>query len=485
MKKLKYILCILILGIYSCEDFLNVQPKHNQTIENTVTDYSGAKYIINGMYASGASAFQGGLMCALSSQAGILKGGGSSTNYQMSYTTSSFDSYWSGWFGCVSSANAAIIAISNLADNKFPSVEEKQRMLAEAKCFRAWTYAHFMWHFCHFWKDDEYGVLWREELGSVANMNSPRISVRESYEKIFADLDEAIAHLGDYTKATRLSKQMAQVLKAKLLLNRGWEGDYAAALTLTEEVMSKAPSTFAMNPDMKQMFKDAWDSNEVLWARYIEEGGRAYDEFSYSQSIIQGGYKFEHDTIVPSSLNSFYPEFNNWIAADPRYDATMGWARAISATGILYFCPSKLAREGRIDMEDKWTTYYFRYPELYLMQAELRARTGKSLAEAIAPINTMRSKRTNPVLPQLAVPASQEAFMEILFKEYCLELYAENGSDWLASRRILKNGEPWFKAMKPDVDSDQFDENFWCWPIPATEITLNTAMIQNPGNFNE
>jgi hypothetical protein len=75
--------------------------------------------------------------------------------------------------------------------------------------------------------------------------------------------------------------------------------------------------------------------------------------------------------------------------------------------------------------------------------------------------------------------------MEILFKEYCLELYAENGSDWLASRRIQKNGQPWFKAMKPDVDNDQFDENFWCWPIPATEITLNTAMIQNPGNFNE
>ena len=52
MKKLSYY--IMLLGIVfftSCEDFLDQVPKHNLTLDNAVTDYSGAKNILNGMYA--------------------------------------------------------------------------------------------------------------------------------------------------------------------------------------------------------------------------------------------------------------------------------------------------------------------------------------------------------------------------------------------------------------------------------------------------
>ena len=44
MKKLSYY--IMLLGIVfftSCEDFLDQVPKHNLTLDNAVTDYSGAK----------------------------------------------------------------------------------------------------------------------------------------------------------------------------------------------------------------------------------------------------------------------------------------------------------------------------------------------------------------------------------------------------------------------------------------------------------
>lgn len=78
------------------------------------------------------------------------------------------------------------------------------------------------------------------------------------------------------------------------------------------------------------------------------------------------------------------------------------------------------------DMNDKFTTYYFRYPELLLMQAELRARTGATIAEALAPINTLRNNRTNPVLSQIPEPATRNELMDIIFKEYCLELFVEN-----------------------------------------------------------
>ena len=371
--------------------------------------------------------------------------------------------------------------------DKFLSQNPPHQMIAEARTFRAWVYSHLMWGFSHFWADNEYGVLWREDVANFKNIFAERLSVKESYEKIFADLDAGIAALPSYTTSKLLSKEMAQVIKAKLLLNRGWDGDYAQALTIVDNVISTAPASFNMNPDMQQMYKDAWDSKEVLFARYIEENeGRAYGEGTYSQTIIQAGDAWSAGTQDnPSSLKSFYPEFDNWINEDARFTTTMGWARAISSSGILYFCPTKLAREGRAStelMNDKFTTYYFRYPELLLMQAELRARTNKSIAESIASINLMRSKRTNPVLDPLPVPASREELMEVIFKEYCLELYMENGSEWLASLRIEKNNQPIIYLLKPDVST--IDENMFCWPIPSTETTTNYKMKPNPGYDN-
>ena len=54
----------------------------------------------------------------------------------------------------------------------------------------------------------------------MINVHRDRLSVKDSYQKIFDDLDAAIKDLGDYTTSKRLSRQLAQALKVKLLLNR-------------------------------------------------------------------------------------------------------------------------------------------------------------------------------------------------------------------------------------------------------------------------
>lgn len=59
--------------------------------------------------------------------------------------------------------------------------------------------------------------------------------------------DTAIKDLGDYTTSKRLSRQLAQALKVKLLLNRGWEGDYENALLLLDETMASLPADFKMD----------------------------------------------------------------------------------------------------------------------------------------------------------------------------------------------------------------------------------------------
>lgn len=491
MKNIKYITIILLAALAtSCDNFLTENPPYNVTVDNAIRNYDDAQAAIIGMYSSlnlgsrtSTSDFFGGrLYCTLASQAGTTKAVGGIAHYNMTYnsTTASFGVFWQNWYACINAANLTIMGIEKLDVSKFPSAVEKERMLAEAKCFRAWVNAHILWCFGHFWKDDEYGILYRTEMANMTNIYIDRLSVRESYEKIFDDLKD-VDLLDDYSSSKYLSKQMGQALKAKILLNRGWEGDYAEALQLVETILATAPADFKMDPDMKNMYNDAWDSKEVLWARYLESSGtaRAYGEGSYSLSLIASGDSNKND---PSSLLSFYSVFDSWLTDDNRFDVTMGWARYLSATGVEYFCPTKLARGGRANMNDKFTTYYFRYPELLLMQAELRARTGKTIAESIEPINTMRGNRTNPILPQIPVPANKEDLMYIIFKEYCLELYTENGSEWFASLRFQRDNDTWLQILKPDVLN--IPETNFCWPIPSVETSVNHNIKPNPGYDN-
>lgn len=295
MKRLSYY--IMLLGIVfftSCEDFLDQVPKHNLTLDNAVTDYSGAKNILNGMYSIVASnsAFGGATWCRLSSQGGFYSS--YTANFNMAYKEGSNDmaGTWQALYSLVNSANAAIEAISNLAENKFPTPERKQEMLAEARCMRGWAYTNLFWLFGRWWDADDsaYGILYRDKMANLSNLQVPRSSVGESYTKIFEDLDDAIANMPDFTTSRSLSRQMAQVLKAKILLYRGvMRGstqDLKDALTLVETVKRDAPSSWQMESDIEAMYEVGWDSKEVLWARYLGDFASTTSyEFDYSYNI--------------------------------------------------------------------------------------------------------------------------------------------------------------------------------------------------------
>lgn len=482
MKRLSYY--IMLLGIVfftSCEDFLDQVPKHNLTLDNAVTDYSGAKNILNGMYSIVASnsAFGGATWCRLSSQGGFYSS--YTANFNMAYKEGSndMDGTWQALYSLVNSANAAIEAISNLAENKFPTPERKKEMLAEARCMRGWAYTNLFWLFGRWWDTDDsaYGILYRDKMANLSNLQVPRSSVGESYTKIFEDLDDAIANMPDFTTSRSLSRQMAQVLKAKILLYRGvMRGstqDLKDALTLVETVKRDAPSSWQMESDIEAMYEVGWDSKEVLWARYLGDFASTTSyEFDYSYNI---GYNNTYSDIA-----------TGWLKEDPRYEVVMDSARAPETWDTkMVFTPVKLYHGGRYDTKDApYATYYFRYAELYLMESELKARLDDySLEEALKPLNDMRACRTNPVLPALS-PGSKQDLLRAIFREIWVEQFLENGSEYFASLRFINDtdastaqNKPWIYTLKPDVN---FTENQYCWPIPENERLKNPLAVQNP-----
>ena len=472
-----YILGLLLAGglCTACSDFLTEEPRHSLTMENSVTSYSGAQNIVNGIYGvyETCSSLGGYLYGSLHSMAGLWDYDDEMVN--MGYTQSS-DNYtvvgiWEQLYSCINAANAAIEGISNLADEEYPSVEAKNALLAEARCFRGYCNLELLWLFGHWFDaaDSPYGIIYRDKTAELTNLMVERSTVGESYQYIIDDLTFAEQHLGDYESARRMSRQFAQAMHAKLLLVRGWEGDYAEALQLVNDLLTNAPSTFQMETDLTQLYTNGWDSKEVLFSRYLGDMATYTTyEFIYSYGLFYN--------------NVFEDIPQEWLEEDERYDLTFGTARAPEtwdeSTDVVL---TKLYHRGRYEGEnDMYATYAFRYAELYIMKAELLARTNPSdIAGALKPLNDMRAVYTNPVMSPITGVDTYDELMDAIFKEYVVTLLMENESPWFAATRIEHNGRPWIYTLKPDIN---FSTNQYCWPIPDDEIKAHSNVIeQNPG----
>ena len=403
-----------------------------------------------------------------------------STMYTMGYTQSGNNStignIWSSFYRIINGANASLESISKLDDKLFPSVERKNELIAEARLFRGYSNLHLLWLFGHWFDeaDSPYGILYRDKVSNATNLMIDRSTVGERYQYIIDDLKYAIEHAANYKTGRRLSKQFAKVMYAKLLLNRAWDGDYAESLTIVNSLLAETSGSFKMEKDLSQLYIDGWDSNEVLFSRYLGDNassywGQAGNEFIYSYAL----YYDNEFTDIPQE----------WLEDDERYPIIFGTARAPETwddnekDNVLV----KLYHRGRyLGPNDMYAAYIFRYVELYLMKAELLARTNPSnISAALAPINEMRGNYTNPALPPITGITTHQELMDAIFKEYVVTLFMENETPWFASLRFEHDGQPWIRTLKTDVE---FSSNQYCWPIPDNEITNHSNTIeQNPG----
>jgi hypothetical protein len=498
MKKIIYSILIIFIctGLFSCKKFLDEKPVHSLVDANAITNFETGKSAVGGIYATFENDdWAGALYTSFSTKSGFVNF--NDADYKMTYTqlTPSYSSLgiWTQFYTSLNAANFAIQGISALSEDKVPSEEEKNALIGEARCLRAWINANILWTYGHWWGDDEdkYGLLYRDEPVDLSNVQQPRLTVGESYQKIFEDLDFAIANLKDFSTSRYVSKQFAEVLKAKLLLYRGGyrntSADLQASLALVNEVLANHPGSFAMESDLNDVYKNSWDSKECLFARYLEDdGSRNYSGgYYYTYYLSQiGGDKLP---LAPGDELTAGLEYGiDWFKADPRWDIATGPVRSAETWDDSYhYTFKKVARLGQYaghqssdPNAEKYTAYYFRFSELYLMKAELLARTGASVAEAIAPINEMRSLRTAQAFSPLT-PSSHDELMDMIFKEIFLENFMENGSEFFAAVRFQHIGQPWIVTIKA-ANSVAFEENKMCWPIPDAEMVNNPLMEQNP-----
>ncbi|MEO9571350.1 MAG: RagB/SusD family nutrient uptake outer membrane protein [Polaribacter sp.] len=489
MKNNIYIpLILLTFLIISCSEIVDVEPSFKLNSENGITNSVNAKAAVNGIYSTlQGSEYDGGMMVAMASRSGFVDW--SLAEYAMTWSQSGSNSTqqykWQKYYETINAANFAINGISNLSDAQI-SEEEKKVLLGESRLLRAWGHIFVLQQFSHWWASDDNdpdGVMYREETVTLENVHQARLNVGESYQKIFEDLDYAIANAPSFSGSRYMSKEFAKVLKAKLLLFRaGFNTETTGldeALSLVNEVLNASIPGFSMQGDMAQVYEDSWDSPENLFSGYIEESGR--DRYTSSWYRFSLPFYDSNRVALTNDRDAKLKRGFEWFSTDPRWDVVTGYCWPKSNREVFTF--TKVTRLGdwgedtnTTSTPHKYNTYFFRYPELYILKAELLARTGASIAEAVAPINTMRAVRTNPVIPSLN-PTTKEELMEDIFKEYFFETFVENGSEYFASTRFKdSSGARWIENLRGEGALEIFR---LCYNIPSIEMELNNLIHQN------
>jgi len=444
MKKLLFILAIsiLITGCSKLTDVLDNDPPNNLVPENVAPTADGLKRLLNGNYAILNDQYYnihteiipsvlGGTMNRVSMPA---------LNYQDNAVLSNvgmLNSMWMAFYKLVNMSNWVIKLAEELPEGEMNETL-KTSMVAEARALRAMGHFDALRYFGQYYNPSSpFGVVVRTDAIDFTTRHIRRSSVAEVYDQIIQDLDFAIANGPEFSKTIYMSKTAAKALKARVFL---YKGDYAAAATLANEVITD--NKRSLSPTFAAVFSTGFNSTEMIFMK-------ATDAVTFTTERKKFTYT-NGATIVSPWLKTF-------MAGDPRaalsFNATTN--RVLKVNNETFFAP----------------TYFIRLAEMYLIKAEGLTRTDAPLDEAKAPLLAIKSRAFGSA--QTSAATTKEALLDEIHAEIIKELCFENGSDWFANVRFGK-----IQTIKPKVTSI----NQHILPIPDSEVLSNNLFgIQNPG----
>lgn len=464
MKKLIliYSLCFLALGIpVSCKKELNALPTQSKVEGNAIIDQKSAEVALNGVYLRLAEGgddrgtpsilWSGNHEITPTYLAGYITypHGGSSLdeNNLISATDYSVARLWETYYSLLNAANGVIEQVSKLQDQQF-SGSRKLEIIAEARLLRAYGHQGLLRYFAEFHDlNSNYGVLLRKEFVTTNNIAQKRSSVKESYDFILSDLDDAIAHGPVSSVNYYTNRWVAKAFKARVLMIRGAAGDYAQAVALTDDIIRNSP--YLLETHLQDIFSaKGLESKEVMLGLFPKVNQVSkFDTYFYRNSP---GYT------ATASLKALF-------ATDPRNSWMIGMV-GTEPDGILKYKGPKVE-----------FSYALRLTEVYLLQAEGIARSGGDLNAAKGLLKTVLTHAEVSDFSAVDNANTPDALLIQIYNETARNLSFEDGQDWSA---LLRMPLSFVLTVKPAIT----DKNHFILPIPKEEFDKNPMIgDQNPG----
>lgn len=495
MKLKTYLLGIslfsALVATTSCSKVLDVEPQYTKDGSSLFTNITDYQYSLTGTYSLlrqvgyyGNGSATTGAWSTLPDMMGEellqttedLANNATLTNYEFSTLEDDLEVMWLAAYRVVNQAN---ITLRNIDQFQASQPKTVNRIKGQALAIRAM--AHF--DILRYWGSD----YDRKSTGlgipytSTVNLeNKPgRLTVKETYDKIFADLNAAETLLGDVDVAINTATDRSfidlTVVRAMLARINLYAKNYAEAERYASLVITARP--LASKTDFPNIWKDA-SVSEVIWSVSFNAGEGSPANNLISSSTNRNQYK------PTASIISLYDK-----TADIRYSSYIG-SRASGRSSVLTTDPtSAIARKvvskytGKGVFTDNIVNWKaFRTGEMYLIRAEAEAMQAGKGALALADLNALRKERINgPSVLDL----SGTALLNAIFTERRRELFSE-GHRWFDLKRTTRTVvRTDFSGAAASVSTDPLpaSSRVWVFPIPQAEIDANPALRsqQAPG----
>ncbi len=483
MKKLiyRYIIAALVLiaTFSSCTKTIDLKPTH--TIDGDVAftkieDYEAA---LTGAYSrllsvnyygssNGSNAF-----ATLSDMMtdNLYESSESLGNYQnfshWTYTAddANIDASWLAAYRVIQQCNLTLRNIDKLSSTNEGAVN---RVKSQALALRA--FVHF--DVLRYWGE---GSLRNSTLKGIPYVSifdieqkPSRLSVKESYDAIIRDLQEARGLMQNMDKAIQSATSTASTARGYIdeiatngILARVYNYAGEADSAIRYSSMAIAARPLASKANFPLIWQDA-NTAEVLWSVKFTPLNSGVGDNVYYATGNRASYR------PTLNLTALYDQVN-----DVRY-ASYFQLRARGGANRLVLI-KYIAKQAQLARPDGITDFkVLRTGEMYLIRAEAYAQKLMEAA-ALADLNTLRAARINGFVPGTE---TGPALLTAIDNERRKELVCE--------------GHRWFDLKRSDRLVDRITNcnvfcsldaaaREWVWPIPQTEILANPNIAQTNG----
>lgn len=522
MKYIYYLLsAFLFLNCCSCKKALDIKPTdflNAQAYYRTETQLESG---IAGVYD--ILQFYGGTQLqTYNFQADEAFARGASTGVRaldFTPTDAVVNAFWTSFYNGISRAN---LLLANVDNNPAISQAFRDRIRGEALFLRAFYY---------FMLVQTYGgvPLILQPVASANDVEVPRATAKEVYEQILKDMKLAEPFVPAITAlgfGGRISKSAVRGMLARVCLHMAGHplketAKYAEAREWAKKVMDDGEAGHALNNDFTQVFinyaQDKYDIKESIWEAefwgnrtdaYTETGWVGYVNGPSCTNTLTGlGFGGLQIT------THFYKTFEagdlrrDWSIANFTYNATgpAGSKTPIATTtdaSLYNRFTAKFRREYELLARNGANTPQnfplLRYSDILLMfaEAENEVNNGPTQA-AYDAINLVRRRGFGKLLTG-ATNISQydlsglnhDSFLEQIRKERMRELNIEllRKGDLVRWGVFVSTMQEVANQIAVHVPTAYYlayyrnaQPKHVIWPIPARELALNRALVQNEG----
>lgn len=400
---------------------------------------------------------------------------------------------WRYYYRLVLGANTVIDALGGTDAEQ--TVPQNRYTMGQAKAIRAYAYFYLAQFYATGYGNGTEKIL--PIYKDTKSPNQPKSTTAEVYDFIVADLTQAIEYLDGFNRASKdqINQQVAKGLLVYALSARGTTADLNQVVTLTDDIIT--------NGGFRLLEK-----NEVV-AQIDPATGRVLNPESGFNNAASPSWMWGVDLTLANNLDlvSWWGQMDLFTysyawAGDPK-TIDKGLYDAIRTDdvrkgqfdpengGIEKFYEEDGYAEGDMDLmpvnkffdparviggqRNVVTDYvYMRLEEMYLLNAEAKARLGQD-GPAKDMLKQLLAKRVTDVGYVDALGG--QALLDEIYLQTRIELWGE-GKAYLAMKRLKKTVTRGENHLFEAGKSFTYDADELTFPIPQAEVLNNPVLNQ-------